>query len=104
MSDPWPAKLRFQKAAQQLVIAFDDGVEGTIGYKHLREESPSAEVRGHGRGPKPAQPPVPDDISVVNAERVGRYAVRIVFSDGHDSGLYTWHLLRELVSQQSVTA
>ena len=77
-------------------IAFEDGVSGTISYKRLREESPSAEVRGHGSGPKPPQAPVPEDISVVGAEPVGRYAIRIRFSDGHDSGLYTWKLLREL--------
>ncbi|HCX11700.1 MAG TPA: hypothetical protein DHU81_15425, partial [Hyphomonas sp.] len=45
---------------------------------------------------RPPQPPVPDDISVLGAEPVGRYAVRIQFSDGHDSGLYTWKFLREL--------
>lgn len=104
MSDPWPATLRFQKTAQQLLISFDDGEEGTIAYKFLREESPSAEVQGHGQGPKPSQAPVPEDISVEKAERVGRYAVRIVFSDGHDSGLYTWRLLRELVHRQRTIA
>lgn len=97
MSEPsWPTKLAFRKSAQELAIAFEDGVSGTIAYKRLREESPSAEVRGHGSGPKPQQAPVPEDISVVGAEPVGRYAIRIRFSDGHDSGLYTWKLLREL--------
>ena len=97
MSDPsWPARLAFRKSAQELFIEFDDGVSGVIGYKRLREESPSAEVRGHGSGPHPPQPPVPHDISVLGAEPVGRYAVRIQFSDGHDSGLYTWKFLREL--------
>lgn len=97
MAEPWPVILRFQKKAQQLVIAFDDGDEGVITYKKLREESPSAEVQGHGRGPKPPQPPVPNDICVESAEPVGRYAVRIVFSDGHNSGLYTWRLLKTLM-------
>ena len=97
MSEPsWTTKLAFRKSAQELAIAFEDGVSGTISYKRLREESPSAEVRGHGSGPKPPQAPVPEDISVVGAEPVGRYAIRIRFSDGHDSGLYTWKLLREL--------
>jgi DUF971 family protein len=97
MSDPsWPVRLAFRKSAQEMFIEFEDGASGTVAYKRLREESPSAEVRGHGSGPKPPQPPVPDDISVLGAEPVGRYAVRIRFSDGHDSGLYTWKFLREL--------
>lgn len=93
---PWPRRLVFQRSARQLKIEYADGAMRTAGYKHLREESPSAAVRGHGSGPRPPQPPVPDDISVVRAESVGRYAVRIVFSDGHDSGLYTWSLLHAL--------
>ena len=55
-------------------------------------------MRGHGAGPRPPQPPVPDDISVTKADPVGRYAVRIHFSDGHSSGLYTWQYLRELAA------
>lgn len=65
-------------------------------FKKLRENSPSAEVQGHGAGPKPPQAPVPDTIMVERAEPVGRYAVRIIFSDGHSTGLYTWALLKEL--------
>ncbi|MGB3624929.1 MAG: gamma-butyrobetaine hydroxylase-like domain-containing protein [Henriciella sp.] len=93
---PWPEHLRFRKSAQLLRIKFDDDAAFDIPYKALREQSPSAEVRGHGSGPKPPQPPVPADISVVKADPVGRYAVRIHFSDGHSSGLYTWQYLREL--------
>ncbi len=104
MTDSWPVTLRFQKLAQQLAIDFEDGEQGIISYRFLREESPSAEVQGHGRGPKPEQPPVPEDISVDRAEHVGRYAVRIVFSDGHDSGLYTWRLLQELAERQRAIA
>lgn len=97
----WPTKLSFQKTLRQLVIAFDDGTSGTIDYKFLRENSPSAEVQGHGAGPKPPQPPVPDDIAVERAEPVGRYAVRIVFSDGHSTGLYSWSYLKELATKPS---
>ncbi|MAN66252.1 DUF971 domain-containing protein [uncultured Hyphomonas sp.] len=97
MSDPsWPVRLAFRKSAQELFVEFEDGTSGVIPYKRLREESPSAEVRGHGSGPRPPQPPVPEDISVLGADPVGRYAIRIKFSDGHDSGLYTWKFLREL--------
>ncbi|MEM5515618.1 gamma-butyrobetaine hydroxylase-like domain-containing protein [Henriciella sp. AS95] len=93
---PWPTELRFQKTAQQLSVTFEDEATFVIPYKRLREESPSAEVQGHGSGPKPPQPPVPSDISVSKADPVGRYAVRIHFTDGHSSGLYTWKYLREL--------
>lgn len=93
---PWPSRLRFQRGAARLVVEFDDGDSVSIPYVRLRAESPSAEVQGHGRGPKPPQPPVPGDIQVTAANPIGRYAVQIVFSDGHDSGYYTWAYLREL--------
>ena len=93
---PWPTELRFQKSAARLLVRFEDEAVFEIPYKRLREESPSAEVRGHGSGPRPPQPPVPADISVTKADPIGRYAVRIHFSDGHSSGLYTWKQLREL--------
>jgi DUF971 family protein len=92
----WPARLTFRASAQELLAEFDDGKSGVVAYKRLREESPSAEVRGHGKGPRPPQPPVPDDIRVLKAEPVGRYALRLFFSDGHSSGLYTWGIIREL--------
>lgn len=92
----WPVRLVFDRQARDLVATFDDGATGRVAFKRLREESPSAEVQGHGKGPKPPQAPVPDDISVLKAEPVGRYALRIFFSDGHSSGLYTWNILRVL--------
>ena len=92
----WPARLTFRAGAQELFAEFDDGASGKVAFKRLREESPSAEVQGHGRGPKPPQAPVPEDIRVLKAEPVGRYALRIFFSDGHSSGLYTCDKLRSL--------
>ena len=97
MSDQaWPVRLTFRKQARELFAEFDDGKSGAVGFRRLRENSPSAEVRGHGGGPPPPQKPVPEDIGVERAEPVGRYALRIVFTDGHDSGLYNWSLIREL--------
>ncbi|WP_084396355.1 gamma-butyrobetaine hydroxylase-like domain-containing protein [Henriciella aquimarina] len=93
---PWPTELKFQRSNRVLRVSFEDDARFDIPFRRLREESPSAEVRGHGAGPRPPQPPVPEDIQVVKADPVGRYAVRIHFSDGHSSGLYTWKLLREL--------
>ncbi|MEO0721368.1 MAG: DUF971 domain-containing protein [Pseudomonadota bacterium] len=97
MTSPWPARLTFKRASQHLHIAFDDGQSGSVSYVKLRQESPSAANKGHGAGPPPPQPPIPNDIDVVGADPVGHYAVRIKFSDGHNSGLYTWTLLADLV-------
>ncbi|MFN4225152.1 MAG: gamma-butyrobetaine hydroxylase-like domain-containing protein [Hyphomonas sp.] len=96
MSTPWPVRLTFRAGAQELAADWDDGLSGRVSYRTLRLESPSAEVQGHGKGAKPPPPAVPDDIRVLKAEPVGRYALRLFFSDGHSSGLYTWGLLRTL--------
>lgn len=96
MNTAWPVKLTFRAGAQELAANWDDGKSGRASYRTLRLESPSAEVQGHGRGPKPPPPIVPDDIRVLRAEPVGRYALRLFFSDGHSSGLYTWGILRTL--------
>lgn len=101
MSEPWPTALEFRKSEAHLSIAFDDGASFSIPYKLLREESPSAENKGHGNGPLPPQPPIAENITVEGADPVGRYAVRIKFSDGHSTGLYTWKLLRELGEQKA---
>ncbi|MEM9054844.1 MAG: gamma-butyrobetaine hydroxylase-like domain-containing protein [Pseudomonadota bacterium] len=92
----WPQELRFSSSKKSLTVAYDDGAVFELHYKTLRLESPSAEVQGHGSGPKPPPPVISDDLSVEQADPVGRYAVRIHFSDGHSSGLYTWAYLREL--------
>lgn len=98
MSENWPSQLRFRRNERQLRIDYEDGRSVAIPYLRLREESPSAENKGHGSGPAPVQPPIPADIDVTGAEPVGRYAVRIAFSDGHSTGLYTWDYLASLAS------
>lgn len=92
----WPTDLLFDREAKLLRIAFDDGAKFEIPFELLRVESPSAENKGHGGAAAP--PPVRGkaNVGVVRAEPVGRYAVRIVFDDGHDTGLYSWDLLYEL--------
>lgn len=92
----WPTELRFSSSARALTITYDDGERFALPYKTLRLESPSAEVQGHGNGPKPPPPVIADDLNVDKADPVGRYAVRIHFSDGHSSGLFTWAYLRQL--------
>ncbi|HYD87330.1 MAG TPA: gamma-butyrobetaine hydroxylase-like domain-containing protein [Vitreimonas sp.] len=92
---PWPTDLVFDRATRQLMIAFDDGAHFEIPFELLRVESPSAENKGHGPNPPP---PVTGkaNVNVVKADAVGRYAVRISFDDGHDTGLYSWDLLYDL--------
>ncbi len=97
----FPAELVFRKAAAELRIRFDDGFEGVIPYELLRVESPSAETQGHGAGDRPPPPSGKKSVGVTGADPVGRYAVRIRFTDGHDTGLYTWAYLRELAEQKA---
>mgnify|MGYP002781031305 CR=1 FL=1 len=102
-SRSWPVELRFSRAARELRVQFEDGSGGAIPYELLRVESPSAETQGHGPSHGPGRPPPPSGkrgVDVTGAEMVGRYAVRIRFSDGHATGLYTWDLLRELVDRR----
>jgi DUF971 family protein len=94
-SEPWPTDLSFDRTRKVLNVAFDDGAAFEIPFELLRVESPSAEVQGHS----PSQKQLVRDKAEVNvrsAEPVGRYAVRIAFDDGHDSGLFTWPYLHKL--------
>jgi len=92
---PWPTELRLSDQGQLLVISFDDGAQFQLRAEYLRVESPSAEVQGHGAGQKKL---IADkqNVSITNIEPVGNYAARLLFSDGHDSGLFTWDYLHEL--------
>jgi DUF971 family protein len=95
---PWPTKLVFKAGAKYLDIAFDTGERFEIPFELLRVESPSAEVQGH----HPSQKQIvrgKEDIDIAEAEPVGRYAVRLIFSDGHSSGIYSWDYLYELGSE-----
>jgi DUF971 family protein len=78
-----------------LEVAFDDGSHFELPFEYLRVYSPSAEVRGHGPGQETLQIGK-HEVGVAKIEPVGHYAVRIVFDDGHDTGLYTWGYLHEL--------
>ena len=78
-----------------LEVAFPDGVRYALSFEYLRAHSPSAEVQGHGPGQDVLQI-AKENVRVVRVDPVGHYAVRLVFDDGHDTGLYTWKYLREL--------
>ncbi|CAN7468755.1 DUF971 domain-containing protein [Agrobacterium sp. O3.4] len=95
MSDVWPTELLVSKDRRELTVSFDDGSVYRLPAEMLRVLSPSAEVQGHGPGQK-VTVPGKRNVAIRSMIATGNYAVRIVFDDGHDSGIYTWKYLREL--------
>ena len=83
-----------------LEVAYEDGARFSLPFEYLRVYSPSAEVRGHGPGQETLQTGK-EDVAITRIDPVGHYAIRLVFSDGHDTGLYSWTYLRELGEQQA---
>ena len=90
-----PTEIRLRKAEKILDIAFPDGARFALPAEYLRVESPSAEVQGHGPGQKVIVAGR-RHVGIIGLEPVGHYALRIRFSDGHDTGIYTWRYLRGL--------
>lgn len=90
-----PTEIKLRKRSRLLVVTFDD--EHTFEYTHeyLRVHSPSAEVKGHGPGQETLQTGK-EDVEITSIDPVGHYAVRLVFSDGHNTGLYSWEYLHDL--------
>ena len=95
----WPTELRLKKAENLLEIAFDSGARFGLPAEYLRVESPSAEVQGHGPGQKQLVAGKAG-IGIRQLEPVGRYAVRILFDDGHDTGIYSWTYLHQRGAEQ----
>ena len=89
-----PVTLTLHKQSRMLEIGYDDGTVFHLSFEFPRVHSPSAEVRGHG-GPKQIVR-AKEQVTIRALEPVGNYAVRIVFDDGHDSGLYSWDFLATL--------
>jgi DUF971 family protein len=98
--DITPSEIRLRKKSRLLAITFDDGTSFDLPFEYLRVFSPSAEVKGHGPGQEVLQVDK-QNVEIVAVEPVGHYAVRLVFDDGHNTGLYTWKYLHELGSNQS---
>ena len=90
-----PFSIKLRTVSRVLEIAFDDGSRFELPFEYLRVHSPSAEVRGHGPGQETLQIGK-QNVTVLKVEPVGHYAVRLIFDDGHDSGLYSWNYLHEL--------
>jgi DUF971 family protein len=98
-STPIPTEIKLHKQSRMLEVAFNDGKRFELPCEYLRVYSPSAEVRGHGPGQETLQVGK-KDVEITNIEPVGQYAVVLVFSDGHDSGIYSWDYLYDLGMEQ----
>ncbi len=92
---PRPTEITLHQQSGVLDVAFDDGARFALPVEYLRVFSPSAEVRGHGPGQEVLQFGK-RAVAVTAVEPVGVYAVKLAFSDGHDTGLYSWEYLHEL--------
>src|SRR5574343_2111962 len=99
MSHPQPVSLTVHQASRQLEVGFDDGRTFHIPFELMRVYSPSAEVQGHGPGQEVLQTGK-REVGIIALEPVGNYAVQPTFTDGHDSGIYSWDLLWELGQRQ----
>jgi len=92
---PIPSEIKLHQKSRLLEIAYDNGERYKLDFEYLRVYTPSAEARGHGPGQETLQTGK-RNVDIERIEPVGTYAVRFVFSDGHDSGLYSWDLLHNL--------
>lgn len=95
----WPTEIRLSADKRSLAVTFDDGTAVEIPAELLRVESPSAEVQGHS----PAERRTPAGkrgVTITDVEAVGNYAVKLVFDDGHATGIYAWDALHDLGTRQ----
>jgi DUF971 family protein len=95
MTVPNPLEIKLRRAARLLEVTFEDGSRFELPFEYLRVYSPSAEVKGHGPGQETLVLGK-EAVGIRAIEPVGQYAVKLVFDDGHDTGLYTWKYLYEL--------
>ena len=91
-STPTPTEIKLHQKSRVLEITYSDGKTFSLPCEFLRVHSPSAEVRGHGPGQEVLQVGK-HDVTISRIEPVGTYAVQLYFSDGHDTGIYSWDLL-----------
>jgi DUF971 family protein len=94
-----PREIKVRTRSRVLEVVFEDGARYLLPFEYLRVHSPSAEVKGHGPGQE-VLVLGKQSVGLHGVEPVGQYAVKLVFDDGHDSGLYSWKYLRELGEKQ----
>jgi len=92
---PNPVAINLHQKSRILEIEFDDGEKFELSCEYLRVHSPSADVKGHGPGQEVLQVGK-ENVNINEIEPMGNYAVRLVFDDGHETGLYSWSYLYEL--------
>jgi len=92
---PQPIEIKLRTESRVLDVRFDDGSRYELPFEYLRVFSPSAEVQGHGGGEGILQTGK-HNVRITGVEPVGNYALRLMFDDGHDTGLYSWRFLHEL--------
>jgi len=97
---PTPTEIRLKRAERRLEVAFDDGSRFAFPAEFLRVESPSAEVQGHGPNERRTVPGR-RHVGIIGVEPVGHYAVRLLFDDTHDTGIYSWDYLFRLGHEQT---
>ena len=95
MTELVPTAIRLRTKSRVLEVTFADGVQFELPFEYLRVYSPSAEVRGHGPGQETLQVGK-RNVTIAEVEAVGHYAIRPKFSDGHNTGIYSWDYLYEL--------
>lgn len=103
MSDekrPWPVEIRLGKDRRTLTVSFDERTVFSLPAEYLRVLSPSAEVQGHSREQR-VTVPGKIDVSITAIDQVGNYAIRLTFSDGHNTGIFTWSYLHRLGDQHT---
>jgi DUF971 family protein len=98
-SERWPTELRLAKDKRTLSIAFDDGTAFDLPAEYLRVTSPSAEVQGHSPSERKTVPGK-RNVEIIGVEPIGNYAVKLVFDDMHDTGIYGWDYLHKLGVEQ----
>lgn len=100
MATPTPTDIKLHQVSRKLEITFSDGAHFELPFEFLRVFSPSAEVRGHGPGQEVLQVGK-SDVLINAAEPVGLYGINFFFSDGHNTGIYSWEYLHELGDKQA---
>jgi DUF971 family protein len=94
-TEAWPSELRLHKDRKTLTVTFEDGERYDLPAEYLRVKSPSAEVQGHSVEERKTVPGK-RDVGIIQVLPIGNYAVRLVFDDLHDTGIYGWDYLRDL--------
>ena len=98
---PWPVEIRLGKDRKTLTVRYDEHTVFSLPAEYLRVLSPSAEVQGHSREQR-VTVPGKIDVSLTAIDQVGNYAIRLTFSDGHNTGIFTWSYLHRLGVEQDV--